>query len=211
MKGFRQQPQASRKERLRELDVEVKNLTMSSRINQMMTQQLMTNAKSMHEDLTRALNIISELQYKILAVQKVSGLDLDKMNDAANEQRLVDFNEASDREDKEQNFTVGDTVNEQSTVVLTSTTEEKDRGIFRSRLKLSECGVPDLVNAFMGREVGTKALVKLNGLDHVVEILAIRQPVPNNTTQPEVPEGLGNIPSSSNPTETQSPEVAVST
>ena len=86
MKGFRQQPQASRKERLRELDVEVKNLTMSSRINQMMTQQLMTNAKSMHEDLTRALNIISELQYKILAVQKVSGLDLDKMNDAANEQ-----------------------------------------------------------------------------------------------------------------------------
>ena len=36
--------------------------------------------------------------------------------------------------------------------------------------------MPDLVTAFMGREVGAKALVKLNGIDHEVELLAIRQP-----------------------------------
>lgn len=176
MKGFRQQTQGSRKERIREMDAELKNLSMASRISQMMTQQIMQNSKAMHEDLGRAMNIISELQYKILAIQKVSGLDLEKMNEVANQQRLVDFNEASDREDLERGFTVGDTVNEQSVVILTSTTEEKDRGIFRSRLKLAECGVPDLIKAFMGREVGAKAIVQLNGLDHEVELLAIRQP-----------------------------------
>lgn len=177
MKGFRQQPQSSRKERLHELDVRLKNLEMASRISQMMTQQLMQNLKPMHEDLTRMTGLIQELQYKVLAAQKVANLDLDSLNAVANEMRLADFNEASDREDLEKGFTVGQTVDEQSTVVLTSTTEEKDRGIFRSRLKLSECGVPDLIKAFMGREVGAKAIVSLNGLDHEVELLAIRQPI----------------------------------
>jgi len=185
MKGFRQQPQASRKERLHEMDVRLKNLEMAGRINQMMTQQLMQNLKPMHEDLTRVTGLIQELQYKVLAAQKVSGLDLDQMNAVTNEMRLADFNDASDREDLDGGFTVGDVVNEQSTVILTSTTDEKDRGIFRSRLKLSECGVPDLIKAFMGREVGAKAVVSLNGLDHTVELLAIRQPItPATGTNP---------------------------
>jgi hypothetical protein len=176
MKGFRTAPQGNRKEKIRAHEVQLKNLEMSVRINQMMTQQLMQNLKGMHEDIGRALNLISEMQYKILAIQKVSGLDLAAMNAVANEQRLQDFCEASDKEDAEKGFTNGDTVNEQSTVVITSTTEGSDTGIFRSRLKLSECGVPDLINAFMGREVGAKAIVTLNGLEHEVELLAIRQP-----------------------------------
>ncbi|CAM6003902.1 unnamed protein product [Sphagnum balticum] len=171
-----EQPQSSRKERLQELDVRLKNLEMASRISQMMTQQLMQNLKPMHEDLTRVTGLIQELQYKVLAAQKVSGLSVEALNDAANAMRLSDFNEASDKEDAQQGFTIGTTVNEQSTVILTTTTEEKDRGIFRSRLKLSECGVPDLIAAFMGREVGAKALVQLNGLEHEVELLGIRQP-----------------------------------
>jgi hypothetical protein len=178
MKGFRQQAQGSRKERLRELEVELKNLSMSSRINQMMTQQLMQNLKPMHEDLVRTTGLIQELQYKVLAAQKVAGLDIELLNAAANEMRLADFTDASDKEDARAGFTVGAVVDADSTVVLTSTTEEKDRGIFRSRLKLSECGVPDLIQAFTGREVGAKAVVQLNGLEHVVELLAIRQPAP---------------------------------
>ena len=176
MKGFRQKAIGSRKERLHELEVEIKNLSMASRISQMMTQQILQNSKAVHEDLSRALNLISELQYKILAIQKVANLDVEAMNNVANDQRLVDFNEASEKEDVERNFTVGDIVNEQSVVIITSTTEEKDRGIFRSRIKLAECGVPDLINAFMNRGVGAKAIVSLNGLDHEVELLAVRQP-----------------------------------
>jgi hypothetical protein len=176
MKGFRQPAQLNRKEKLSAIAKELENLSMAGRINQMMTQQLMQNMKTMGEDLSRSMNLISELQYKILAIQKVANLDVEEMNIVANKQRLLDFNEASDREDKERGFTVGDKVNEQSVIILTSTTEEKDRGIFRSRLKLAECGVPDLITAFMGREVGAKAIVTLNGLEHEVELLAVRQP-----------------------------------
>jgi hypothetical protein len=176
MKGFRQQPEAGRKERLRALEKEVENLSMAVRINQMMTQQILQNLKGMKEDLGNSLGLINELQYKILAVQRVSSLDLQALADVANELRLKDFNEASDKEDAEGKYTVGTVVDERSTVILTSKTEDPDKGIFRSRLKLSECGVPDLIKAFMGREAGAKALVKLNGVDHEVELLAIRQP-----------------------------------
>lgn len=189
MKGFRTAPQGNRKEKLHAHDVSIKNMEMGVRINQMMTQQLMQNIKGMHEDIGRALNLISEIQYKILAIQKVSGLDVAAMNLVANEQRLQDFCEASDKEDAEKGFTVGTAVDEQSTIILTSTTDAgPDAGIFRSRIKLSECGVPDLINAFMGREVGAKALVNLNGLEHEIELLAIRQPSAQEAATPAADE-----------------------
>lgn len=210
MKGFRQQPQNSRKERLRELEVEVKNLAMAGRISQMMTQQLMQNMKALHEDLGRSFGIITELQYKILAMQKASGLDVEKLNAIANEQRLTDFCEASDKEDAAKGFTSTAVVAENSTVILTSTTEQKDAGIFRSRLKLSECGVPDLIKAFMGREVGAKAIVSLNGVDHEIELLAIRQPTATEsvpTTDAGTESDVRVLQPSSTPAETQGAQV----
>lgn len=176
MNGFRQKSSAPRKERLKTLETKLANVEMASRISQLMTQQLMNNMKNMQEDLGRALGILNEMQYKLLAVQRLTGLDLTAMNAIANEQRLADFNEASDREDAANGFTVGTTVEANSTVILTSTTQETDRGIFRSRIELSGCGVPELISAFMGKTVGTKATVKLNGLDHEVELLGIRNP-----------------------------------
>lgn len=176
MKGFRQQPQASRKDKLRELEVKIANMEMASRINSMMTQQIVQRLNAMHEDVVRVTSISSELQYKVLAVQEVSGLDVEQMNAVANRKRLIDFDEASMKEDVARNFTVGTVVDAQSTVILTTKTEGEDRGIFRSRLKLVECGVPDLIEAFTGREVGARALVVLNGIEHEVELLGIRQP-----------------------------------
>lgn len=179
MKGFRQQPQSSRKDKFREMETELKNMAMSVRINQMMTERLIQNIKSMQEDIGGAFNIVNELQYKVLAVQKALNLDVTQLNALANEQRLKDFSEASDKEDAAGGFTVGDLVKEDSTVIWTSTTTDgSDKGVFRSRIKLAECGVPELINAFMGREVGAKALVKFNGVEHEVELLGIRQPIP---------------------------------
>jgi len=188
MKGFRQQPQDSRKERLRSLEAELKNSQMAARISQMMTQQMMQNMQRMQQDLGSAMGLINELQYKILGVQRLTGLDSAQLAAIADELRLKDFNEASDKEDAEQNFTVGTVVDADSTVILTSKTENTDKGIFRSKLKLSECGVPDLIKAFEGREVGAKALVQLNGAEHEVELLAIRQP-PKAEAVPQATDG----------------------
>ena len=117
-------------------------------------------------------------RYKVLALQEASGIDLVKLNEIANTKRLKDFNDASDREDTESGFTVGDTVETNSTVILTSKTADVDRGIFRSRIELAKCGVPDLIQGLMGQGVGTKVNAKLNGIDHEVELLAIRIPRP---------------------------------
>ena len=174
--GFRTPAQAGRKEKLREIEAELKNSQMAGRISQMMLKQVMENMQNMSQDLGRALGLIAELQYKVLAVQRVSGLDVAQLTAVANELRLKDFNETSDKEDAEQNFTVGTTINEDSTVILTSTTDAPDAGIFRSKIKLSECGVPALISELMGREVGARALVMLNGVEHAVEVLGIRQP-----------------------------------
>ena len=193
MKGFRQQSQDSRKERLRSMETELKNSQMAARIGQMMTQQMMQNMQRMQQDLGAAMGLINELQYKILAVQRIANLDNVALSAIADELRLKDFNEASDKEDLEQGFTVGTAVDTESTVILTSKTEGNDKGIFRSKLKLSECGVPDLIKAFEGREVGAKAVVMLNGVEHEVELLAVRQPPKSEPVPQEaelIPAGL---------------------
>lgn len=177
-KGFRQPAEAGRKERLRAMETELKNMQMSQRISQMLMKQMMESTQAMQQDLGRALGLINEMQYKQLAVQSVANLDVAKLNEVANTFRLKDFNEASAREDVQGNFTISDLVQEDSTIIITSKTEEVDRGIFRSRIKLADCGVKDLIDGFMGRDVGAKIITKLNGIEHEIELLAIRNPPP---------------------------------
>jgi|GEM_PF-3923191 len=176
MNGFRQQPQGSKKEKLRALETELQNATMANRISQLMIKQMLQNSQAMQEDLSKALNLITDLQYRTLALQKVTNVDMTQLASVADELRLKDFNEASAKENAEKNYAVGTTVNDESVVVITSTTDVADQGIFRSKLKLADCGVPDLIKAFNGREVGAKAVVKLNGIDHTVELLEVLQP-----------------------------------
>ena len=179
MKGFRVPPQASKKQQVRDLEVELKNLSMASRVSQMMVQQLMQSVKTMSDDLGSALNQLYELQYKYTAIQKHLNLDAAALDAVANEQRLKDFNAGSVAADAKENLIEAAAVAADSTVTITSTAKDEqgtDRGIFRSRLKLSECGVPDLISGLAGKAVGDKVQVKLNGVDHEIELLAIRNP-----------------------------------
>ena len=152
---------------------------MAGRVSQMMIQQLLTNIKSRSEDLGYALNQVSELQYKQSALQKHLNCDAAALDKIANEQRLVDFDKASAKQDSQDNLTTAEVVSADSTITLTSEAKDEagnDRGIFRSRIKLSESGSPDLIAQLTGKTVGTKVQVKLNGVDHTVELLAIRNP-----------------------------------
>lgn len=178
--GFRTPAQPSKKDQLRSLTTELQNTQMASRITQMMVQQLMNNIKGMGEDLGSALNQLYELQYKYVALQKALGVDAEELNTIANEQRLKDFNEASAKADETEQLEVSETVTEDSTVVLTSTAKDdkgSDRGIFRSRIKLSESGVPDLNKELVGKKVGDKVKATLNGIEHEIELLSIRNPI----------------------------------
>jgi hypothetical protein len=175
--GFRTQPQTSKKDKLRELDAYVSNLTAASRITQAMIQQLIQNSKNIGDDLNRALGMLNELQYKVLALQKFTSVSPSELNAEIETMRLKDFTDASDKEDAEKKYAVVDTVAEDSVVILTSTTASSpDRGFFRSKIKLSESGVPDLISGLVGKTVGHTLSVKLNGEDHAITLLGVRQP-----------------------------------
>ena len=179
MNGFRQPQAASKKDQIREIKTQVTNLEMSSRITQMMVQRLLENNKAMGDDLNRSLNIVSELQYKILAMQKVGSFDDKQMAAVANDLRLVDFNDAAAKEDAKEGLLAGDVVLESSIITITSIAtgaDGKDNSIFRSRIKLADTGVPDLITSLLGQKVGVKVTVKLNEVDHEIELLDIKNP-----------------------------------
>lgn len=175
--GFRVPPQASKNEQMRELQVELKNQEMANRISQMMIKQLMENIKSMSEDLGFALNQLSELQYNYGALQKHFNVSAETLNNLANAQRLVDFNEATAKEDAKEGLLPVNEISADSIITLTSEAKDengKDRGIFRSRIKLSESGSADLIANLTGKKVGDKVQVKLNGIEHTVEVLSVK-------------------------------------
>lgn len=181
-KGFRQPAQASKKAQVNALTAEVQNLSMSVRISQMLLQQMLTNVKTMGEELAMVTSQSMEMSYKVQAMQKHFNLDSAELDKIANVQRLKDFDEAAEKADKRENLLTGDVVSEDSTITITSTAVDlngKDAGIFRSRLKLGECGVPALITALTGAKVGDKATLTLNNAEHTVEVLAIRNPAPD--------------------------------
>lgn len=176
-RGVKQEPKLNKTETLMSMDKELKNLQMAGRVSQMMTQQLMQNLQNLGQDMGKAFKIINELQYKLLAMQATGNFDPAVLAAKADELRLNDFIEASDAEDKAGSFTVGDVVKDDSTVIITSTAGTSE-GIFRSRIKLAECGVPALIRDLSGKSIGTKVTCQLNGEEHVVELLGVRNPPP---------------------------------
>lgn len=190
MKGFRIPPQPSKKAAQQKTQTELANLQMAGRISQMMTQQLMQNVKSMSEDLNTALNQLMDVQYKLSAVIKAANIDTVQLESIANQQRLLDFNAAAANSNIKENLVEADKIGEDSTVTITSVAQDEkgvDSGIFRSRIKLSESGVPDLIASLQGKVVGDRVSTKLNGLEHLVEVLSIYNPNLVPVAAPEAP------------------------
>jgi hypothetical protein len=183
MNGFRQVPQTSKKEQIKTMDAELKNTQMALRIMQTMVQNLLKSNKNLSDDLANTIGLVNELQYKILAVQSVANLDVSSLSAKADELRLKDFNEAAAKQDAEDGLSTAETVTEASTVTITSSTSGADTGIFRSRFTMAECNVKELKEALMGKNVGTKVKVLLNGKEHEVELLSVMAPVTTDDTK----------------------------
>jgi len=177
MKGFKLHEQPSKKTQIKQLETELKNSQVANRMSQLMIQQLVNSVKSIGDDLNTAVSRLYELQYKYDALRQYLNADVNNLNDIANQLRLKDFQEAAERADLQEELQTVETATEDSTVVLTSTAKDEnnvDKGIFRSRVKLSESGSPDLISKLLGKKVGDKVLVKLNNLDHTVELLSVK-------------------------------------
>lgn len=177
-RGIKLEPKLNKAEQIQELAKQAENVSMAGRVTQMMVQQLLQQVQTLGKDLGKAFGTINEMQYKVLAMQQIGNFDMAAMATKADELRLKDFIEASDAEDLAGQFTHGDVVQPDSTVIITSSTAGTDAGIFRSRIRLADCGVPALIQGLLGQGPGAKVACQLNGAEHVIELLAIRNPPP---------------------------------
>lgn len=203
-KGFRIPAENSRKTEIKALQHEIKQLSAAGRLTQMMCQRLMESSQGIQYDLGKALSLVAELQYKLLAIKQVANLDNDAIQVVADKLRLDDFNESSEKEDIQKKYTTPEVVAEDSVVIITSTSENPEKSIFRSKVALKEINVPDLTKGLLGREVGARVVCKLGDTTHTVELLGIRQPPPAEIVpQPVVAQPVAPAPTLSSETEDQ--------
>ena len=177
-KGFRQKAVGSKSDAIRELQTTVSNLQQAVRISQMMQQHLVQNFQRMDEDMGKTMTLLNETQYRSLAMLKSGSFDLDKIDQLAEELKLKDYNDASDKEDKEKNYTTIDTVTKDDIAIITSSTESGEGEIFRSKFKLGQAGLPELVEKLDGKKVGETVEVTIAGTVHKVTLVGARREPP---------------------------------
>ncbi len=174
-KGFRQQKTKTNKDRMRELETTVSNLQMAIRVMQMGLQQMGNSFQRIDSDIGNAMGVLNDIQYRTLAMIDSGNFDKDELDKAAEVIKLKDYIEASDKEDKEKDYTLADIVAEDSVVILTSICkEDSTKSIFRSKFKLDESGNPKAQEKLLGLKVGEKTELKIGELTHDIEIIGVR-------------------------------------
>lgn len=158
------------------LKKQVENLTMALRINQALLQQVLPSVQAMGQDIKNTTAMMNDFQYRFLAMQKLLGVDLAKMGEMADALKLVDWDKASDTDDEEKGLvSVSKVESPQDIIIITSTVDGKETGIFRSKMVLAETGNQTLIDALNGAEVGAKVSVELAGDVHNITLLGVRR------------------------------------
>ena len=177
----------STSERLEALEKEAANLSMAIRVNQALMKQLMDQLRPMQDDLTRFYGALNDTQYRLSALVSTLNLDKNVLAKEADKYKLVDWQEASDKDDAARSLESADLVSSpDDIVIITSTTpdEVEDRGIFRSKTSLSEIANKDIAEGFLNKSVGHTLETLINGSRHVVELVGVRV-VPKDHTTPQ--------------------------
>ena len=186
----------SKGERFEVTEKKVKNLEMAQRVSQMLIKQIGESVSPMAKDVGELAGRQRELQYQLLAIRELAGLTLEAVNELAEQLQVKDFSEASDKEDAEKAYTVGEEVTDDSIVVLTSKTDTGTGGILRSKLVVKDIGFPELRKDLLGKKVGETITADVNGVIHTITVLAIRNapapvvqlaPPPTEAVSPLIP------------------------
>jgi hypothetical protein len=166
------------KEQGGDLSKRVEQMEMATRISQMRVQQVGNSISSIAADVREMANRQRDLQYRLLAVQELTGLDTSKINALSEEKQVADFTEASAKENEQLGYTPGDAIDEDSVVVFTTKTEAEGKSILRSKLPLSDIALPDFREQLLGKKAGESFESELQGVKHKVTLLEVYQKPP---------------------------------
>ena len=179
MKGMKLNKQASAKDRIKELEVALQNTQMALQVSQMMIKHMTDQFKAVQNDLTNTMGMLNDFQYRTLAMLDVGNFDRDDVERKAEALKLVDFDNASLKEDDQKGYVI-DTdgiVNENSVITITSHTPDlaEDQGIFRSKFPMSECLTPSLREKILGLKLNESTAVEIGGVKHNITVLSIKK------------------------------------
>jgi hypothetical protein len=194
MKPMAPKQKPSKKETVKHLIKHVENLSMAVRVLQMTVRQAVQNFEKMDQDIGNTMGLLSDIQYRTRAMLEVGGFDKAAVDKAADKMKIEEFDKASIKDDEEKGYKVADDkqVAETDVVIMTSTTKtEDDKGIFRSKISMAQLQDPVIKEKLLGTKVGDKVLAKINGIEHEIEILGIREvpppPAPPQNTDAQPP------------------------
>jgi len=163
-------------ERISALEKNAEALSMGVRVSQMLLQQLLQRITQLEEKMTFLVGANTDTQYRALAMQNLLGVDVSKLQEEADKIRLDEWEKASDEDTKKRSLVQVDSVDGTDCVVaFTSSTPDlpEDRGVFRSKITLSDIGNPDSAAAFIGKKPGDVFDVVLADQRHVVTLLDV--------------------------------------
>jgi len=185
MKGTKQQKQPSTKERVKDIEVTLKNMQMALQMSQMMTKHLTEQFQTFHSDLGSTMGMLNDFQYRSLAMLELGNFNVDDVDAKAAEFKERDFTAASNKEDVDKGLINDDAgvIEENSIVILSSNTPdlEEDKGIFRSKFPMAECLTPELREGLLGAKVGDVVEATIQETRHLITIIGLRK-------EPEVEE-----------------------
>lgn len=170
------QTKPSQLDRLEALEKNTETLSMGVRVSQMLVKQVMERMQQTQEMLHIKSSALSDLQYRLLALQKVTGVDLALVQTEADRLKLEEWDRASKEDSAARGLVKSDEVSsKQSIVVFTSTTPDlpEDRGVFRSKVRVVELGSVPVMEAFEGKRPGDVFEVNLADQKHQVTLLEV--------------------------------------
>ena len=184
---------SKKKINLNEFQAMFQNLQMAVRMMQMTLGKLSETTIKLDNDVSRAMGVLNDLQYRTLAMMELGQFDKSRLDEIADRMKKEDFDKASTLEDLKKNFVPAEVTDVECDVVLTSFCKaDEAKSIFRSRITLSDITDTTLRDKFIGLKVGDVTAMTLLGQDHAVEVLGIRKAAPQEApvepvaTQPEL-------------------------
>lgn len=191
MKGMKLNKQTPAKDRIKELEVALQNTQMALQVSQMMIKHITDQFKAVQNDVTNTMGMLNDFQYRTLAMLEVGNFDREDIERKAETLKLIDFDNASAKEDAQRGYVLEDSgiVAENSVITITSHTPDlaEDQGIFRSKFPMSECLTPSLREKLLGLKLNDTVEVEIGSVKHSLTILSIKktQLVEENVTEKE--------------------------
>lgn len=187
MKGVKLNKQDSVKGKLKELEVALQNTQMALQVSQTMIKHMLDQFKATQNDLSSTMGMLNDFQYRTLAMLDIGNFDRQAIEKRAEELKLVDFDNASSREDSLKGYITDNDglVTENSIITITSHTPDlaEDQGIFRSKFPMSECLNPTLRQKLLGLRVNDTVEAEFNGAKHQITVLSVKKSLNQQQTE----------------------------